>query len=274
MNRGEVEKQCFDYVKSEVFSHNICYVCSIEEEELIREIFQTALPNPELSEFPDFVFEGGFIEHFEVTSSHSNRNGSTMKIEQHSLQKEAEEKEKVFMDEMSETPRYDGKTAITDKWHSKHSYDDFCLSFKRNWKKHIDSLEKYTGGKNISVFMVQYNDSALVMDTLYPDVKTELFYGDLLEKPKYRGYRLTHDSIMLEYIYQYKDKIKYAVFFTNDVFHGQRCEIICVENIPEILKIVRGKNSYHCAMIGSAHTICGISSPNSIYKGDDENEQA
>lgn len=263
MKRGEVEQQCFDYIKSKVFSiQNICYVCSIKDDELIEKIFQTALPNPEPSRFPDFVFDGGFIEHFDITSSHSNRNGSTMKIEQHSLQKEAEVKEKALMDEMSETPCYDGQTMITDKWHSKHSYDDFCLSFKKNWEKHIDSLEKYTGNKNIGIFMVQYNDSALVMDALYPDMKRELYYGDLLERPKYRGYRLTHDSTMLEYIYQYKDKMKYVAFFNNDGFHGQRCEIICVENIPEILKIVKGRYSYHCAKIGSAHTFHGISLPN------------
>lgn len=263
MKRGEAEKQCFDYVKSEVFSNqNIGYVCSIEDDELIEKIFRLALPNPEPSRFPDFIFDCGFIEHFEVTSSHSNRNGSTMKIEQHSLQKEAEAKEKALMDEMSETPCYEGQTIITDKWHSKHSYDDFCFSFKKSWEKHIDSLEKYTGNKNIGIFMVQYNDSALVMNALYPDVKTGLYYGDLLERPKYRGYRLTRDSTMLEYIYQYKDKIKYVAFFNNDGFHGQRCEIICVENLPEILKIVKGRYSFHCAMVGSAQTFHGISLPN------------
>lgn len=262
MERGEVEQQCFDYVKSRVFSNqNICYACSMEDDLLIEKIFQIAIPNPELSKFPDFVFDDGFIEHFEVTSSHSNRNGSTMKIEQHSLQKEAEIKENALVDEMDKMPCFDGKTVITNKWHGKHTYNDFCLSFKKNWQNHIDNLDKYTGNKDIGIFMVQYNDSALVMDTIFPDLKIELYYGDLLERPKYKGYRLTHDSTMLEYIYQYKDKIKYIVFFNNDGFHSQRCEIICVENIPEILKIVKERYSYHCVTIGSAHTLYGISLP-------------
>lgn len=120
--------------------------------------------------------------------------------------------------------------------------------------------------------MVQYNDGALVLDAVFPDVKTEIYYGDLLERPEYGGYRLTHDSVMLEYIYQYKEKIQYVAFFNNDGFHGRRCEIICVENIPEILKIVKGKYRFHCAMIGSAHTVYGISRPNPFYKGSDNDE--
>jgi len=260
MKRGEVEKGCLDYMKSILLSNNnICYVCSIEDDELIKQMFQNAKPNPELSKFPDFICAEGFIEHFEVTSSHSNRNGSTMKREQDKLHKEAEMKENALKAEMNETPCYEGKTITTDTWHRKHTYDDFCLSFKRSWQHHIESLDKYTGNKNIGIFMIQYNDSALCLDVIYPDVKTEIYYGDLLKRPDYGGYRLTHDSNMLEYIYQFKDKIQFVAFFNNDCFHGKRCEIICVENIPEILKIVKGKYRFHCAMIGTAHTLQTLS---------------
>lgn len=260
MERGEIEKICFDCVKKAIFSDNgICYVSSVEDEKTIKKIFTLATPNPEESKFPDFIFDDGFIEHFEVTSSHSNRNGSAMKREQNKLEKDAKTKEYALMAKMSDTPCFEGKTIITDTWHSKHSYDNFCLSFKKSWEKHIDSLDKYTGEKNTGIFMMQYNDSALVLDAEFPDVKTELFYGDLLERPKYCGYRLTHDSNMLEYIYQFKEKIRFVVFFNNDRFHGNKCEIICVENIPEILKIIKGKYSFHCATLGTAHLFGGIS---------------
>lgn len=273
MARGEKEQACLDYVKSIVFSQqNICYVCSIADDDLIEQMFQTASPNVDLNSFPDFICNGGFIEQFEVTSSHSNRNGSTMKREQDKLRKEAEAKEAALMAEMNETPCYEGRSIITDTWHSKHSYEDFCQSFKKNWQDHIDSLDKYTGDKTTGIFMVQYNDGALVLDAVFPDVKTEIYYGDLLERPEYGGYRLTHDSLMLEYIYQFKDRIQYVAFFNNDGFHGKRCEIICTENIPEILKIVKGKYRFHCAMIGSAHTVYGISRPNPFYKGNDSDE--
>ncbi|MCM1363148.1 MAG: hypothetical protein NC235_14840 [Clostridiales bacterium] len=256
-------KKALDYVKSIVLSNNrICYVCSIEDDDLIEQMLQSASPNPELSKFPDFICDCGFIEHFEVTSSHSNRKGSTMKHEQHKLKKEAETKEQALMAEMDEVPCCEGKSVTADTWHSQHTYDDFCYSFKKSWEHHIESLSKYGGNKSIGIFLVQYNDSALVLDAVYPDVKTEIYYGDLLKRPDYGGYRLTHDSNMLEYIYQFKKKIQYVAFFNNDGFHGKRCEIICVENIPDILKIVKGKYRFHCAMIGTAHTFYGISVPN------------
>lgn len=273
MERGEIEKNCFDYLKSVVLSNNnICYVCSIEDFDLIKKIFQTAKPNPEPSKFPDFIFDGGFVEHFEVTSSHLNRKGSKMKIEQYRLQKETEAKEEELKAEMNVTSCYEGKTIMTDTWHSKHSYDDFCLSFKKIWGNHIDSLDKYAGDKSTGVFMIQYNDSALVLNNIYPDIKCGLHYGDLLKREDYRGYRITHDSVMLEYIYQFKEKIKYVAFFNNDKFNGKRCEIICVENIPEILKIVKGKYDFSYAMIGTAHTIYCISTPNPFCKGNEEDD--
>lgn len=273
MERGEIEKICLDYVKSIVLSdNNIFYACSFKDNKLIEQMFQTAEPNPELSKFPDFICEGGFIEHFEVTSSYSNRKGSKMQREQHRLQEEAKAKEEELKAQMNITPCYEGNTIITDKWHSKHSYDDFCISFEKNWQNHIDSLDKYAGDKSISIFMIQYNDSALRLNAVFPDIKEGIYYGDLLEKPAYKEYRLTHDSELLEYIYQFKKKIKYVVFFNNDEFHGKRCEIICVENIPEILKIVKGKYRFHCALIGSARTFCGISSPNLLYKENEDNQ--
>lgn len=262
MERGEIENNCFNYLKSIVISNNdIFYGSSIKDDILIKQIFQTAKPNPDLSKFPDFIFDSGFIEHFEVTSSYLSKKGSKMKREQDKLQKNAEVKEKELEAQMNESPCYEGKTITTDKWHSKHSYDNFCLSFKRNREHHINSLDNYAGDKSIGVFMLQYNDSALVLDSVFPDLKTEIYYGDLLKKPEYCGYRLTHDEFILDYIYQFKDKIKYVMFFNNDWFHGRKCEIICVENIPEILKIIKGKYSFHSAMVGTAHMTYGVSIP-------------
>ena len=270
---GEIEKQCFEYIKSNLVSHNeFCYVCSVEDDEIIENAFNTAFPNPIWNKFPDFMFNGGFIEHFEVTSSYSNRNGSKMEIEKAELKKEADQNDKALEEEMNQTPCYEGKTIITEKYHSKHTYDNFCSSFKKNWDNHINKLFKYSGDTDIGIFMIQYNDSALVLDNIYPDVKLDLFYGDLLERDEYRGYRLTRDSDMLEYIYNYKEQIKFVVFFNNDSYHGKKCEIICVENIPEILKIIKGRYSFHAGTITSVRYTYGISHKNPFYKGNEEDE--
>ena len=275
MARGEKESKCLEAVKSVLMSHdNICYACFFEDDDIIQRLFKTARPNSDLNKFPDFICENGFIEHFEVTSSYSNRNGSKMRIELDDLQKKANARESELQEQMNGEPSYAVKSVFTDKWHSAHSYEYFCNSFKARWEHHIDRLGKYDGNKTIGCFMIQYDDSALCLDVIYPDVKTEIYYGDLLKIPDYGGYRLTHDSNMLEYIFQFKDKIQYVAFFNNnDGFHGKRCEIICVENIPEILKIVKGKYRFHCAMIGTAHTFYGISTPNPLFKGSDNNDQ-
>ena len=274
MARGEKESKCLETVKSELLSkENICYVCSIEDSDIIKNLFKSAQPNPALSSFPDFICDGGFIEHFEVTSSHSNRNGAKMRIELDDLHKKADVRERELQEQMNEEPSYAVKSVSTDKWHSEHSYEYFFDSVKRRWEHHIDSLRKYDGDKTIGCFLIQYDDSALVLDNDNHKLKTEIYYGDLVERPTYRGYRLTHDSDLLEYIYQFREKIHYVAFLNDDKFRGKRCEIVCVENIPEILKIVKGRFVFHCSHIGSTRAMYGISVPDLQSKGNDNNDQ-
>ena len=68
-----------DYIQSRRDSfHGVVF-------EDIAEVFQAlnkSEENTKTSEFPDFVCENGFIEHFEITSSNETRKGSTKKIDQ------------------------------------------------------------------------------------------------------------------------------------------------------------------------------------------------
>ena len=270
--RGDMEKHCLNIVKDHI-KESVFFAISSKDCKEITSFILNAKENDKPSEFPDFIFEGGFIEHFEVTSSHSNRNGSTIKHEKYQLKKEAEAKEKAFMEEMNETPCYEGKLIKTDTWFSKHTYDDFCLSFKRAWENHIDSLKKYDGDKSNSFFMFQYSDSALRTKTLYTNIKQGLRYGDLLKDDRdYIGYRITRDTNLLDYIYSFNGVIKYVIFVNEDRFLGDKIEIVSVENIPEIIKIVKGRFDFSCAMIGASHNTYGISHKNPFYKGNGDNE--
>ena len=264
MKRGIIEERCLNIVR-EHLKESIYYAISSKERSRLTSYIINAKANENASKFPDFTFDGGFIEHFEVTSSHSNRNGSTIKHEQYQLEKEVKEKEKALMEEMNKSPCYEGKLIMTDKWHSENTYEDFCLSFKRTWEKHIESLKKYTGEKEIGIFMFQYTDSALRTRTLYTGIKQGLRYGDLLKDDcDYIGYQITRDSNLLDYIYSFKDMIKYVIFINEDRFLGDKIEIISVENIPEIIKIVKDRFEFSCAMIGSAHYTYGISRKNTF----------
>lgn len=248
MKRGIIEERCLNIVR-EHLKESIYYAISSKECSRLASYIINAKANENASKFPDFTFDGGFIEHFEVTSSHSNRNGSTIKHEKYQL-------EKALMEEMNKAPCYEGKLIMTDKWHSENTYEDFCLSFKRTWEKHIESLKKYTGEKEIGIFMFQYTDSSLRTRTLYTGIKQGLRYGDLLKDDcDYIGYQITRDSNLLDYIYSFKDMIKYVIFINEDRFLGDKIEIISVENIPEIIKIVKDRFEFSCAMIGSAHIL-------------------
>lgn len=86
MKRGEKESFCLEKVKMEMFSdltndalnenphYNLDfdknYFGLLEDEraEFVN-IIREAKPNPSSSEFPDFIFADGFIEHFQITSS-------------------------------------------------------------------------------------------------------------------------------------------------------------------------------------------------------------
>ena len=63
--RGEAEQNCFDLVKEQLYTENF-FAMSYEDDEVIRAAFNEAKPNPSASEFPDFIFNDGFIEHFKV----------------------------------------------------------------------------------------------------------------------------------------------------------------------------------------------------------------
>ena len=275
MERGKVEQECFDVINNHILSGALCYGGSIEDDDKIEQLFCTAQPNPNPSQFPDFICEKGFIEHFEVTSSCTKRKGSTMQRETAEIRRKAMAKQEEMMRVMNSEPCFAGKSETTETKHSAHSYENFVSSFKKAWEHHIESYEKYDGDKTVGVFMVYYHDSALKQDTdlSHLDLKQEIYYGDLLKKPDYRGYQLTHDGYLLEYIYQFRDKIRYLAFYNHDCFIGDLCELICVENIPELLKLVNGKNWFGCAHLTTVHTLHGISVPNTPKEEDEDDDQ-
>ena len=57
--------------------------------------------------------------------------------------------------------------------------------------------------------------------------------GDMREEEKFKFYRLSRDKKLLNFIYQYKDKIKYVIFVYCNGF-----EIIRLENIPYLLDLM------------------------------------
>ena len=86
--RGVAEQNCFDIVKCRL-DKEIYFAMSYEDEEIIKKAFSKAKDNPDPNLFPDFIYDDGFIEHFQVTSSYeTKRKGSNMEIEKSAISRE------------------------------------------------------------------------------------------------------------------------------------------------------------------------------------------
>ncbi len=92
--------------------------------------------------FPDFFFNGGIIEHFEVTPSRENRKGSQYKIdvlnEQKTNDEYFEQLDKEFVNSVFNSGKYYVKSRETE--YDYFSYNLFLHSFKKNVFKHLHSL--------------------------------------------------------------------------------------------------------------------------------------
>lgn len=286
MKRGEREQVCLETVKKIVFYNNGKIRCDLDgksyldvsdeeffkfpiwyfdfpnnafglsEEDRIEvaNLLRTAQPNEKASEFPDFVFENGFIEHFQITASKETKKGSRQIIEENDFSRRAEKNEKTFKEECKNNPDVEKvrnvKTSMNFPDYSGKNLED---SFKRNFEHHIKSLEKYNGSKQIGVFMVENYEFAVKMyENIFNDVKKNLCYGDLRLPQKFTCYRLSRDKKLLNYIYSYKSLIKYIIFVYDEYtrrekakgFEGlfgdlvRKIEVIKVENIPYMLKLL------------------------------------
>ncbi|ERK33894.1 MULTISPECIES: hypothetical protein [Enterococcus] len=57
----------------------------------------------------------------------------------------------------------------------------------------------------------------------------ELYAGDLVRQEKLDSYRLTRDKKLLDWLYEFKDKLQYVIFLTRT-----SVEIIKIDNIPNV----------------------------------------
>ena len=287
--RGESEKRCFDIVwnsiyKAATLNRESLHLVNTQEpmcrsDELLGEVehyfglsedgaikfgklLQSAIPNPNASMFPDFVSELGFIEHFQVTSSKTNRKGSVHKKEESLFLEKVEESEKQFKSEMDITPSFgEMKSMHLNFSFPEHSYEFFVKSFISTWNHHIKSYKNYQGAKEIGAFMIEYQDMALKMCEDFGDIKCGLWYGDLLRREeRYLFYRLSRDKQLLRFIYRFKDVLKFVIMVS-----GNNVEVICVENIPELLKLLPYEfKIYSPTIVGRQVSLCGISVPNTV----------
>lgn len=238
--RGENEQKCLNIVRNNCSSKESLkkYFGLFQEDiEEIDDILRSAKPNDKDNQtvFPDFVFENGFIEHFQITSSKTNKKGAEHLKKLSLFKNEVEKEAKRFKEDCntnSDSNKIRSKHLAMK--YPEHNYEYLCESFKKNWENHIASYNKYMGNKNIGIFMIEYTDNALEMyENVYNDWVDFMTNGDLREPENVKTYRLTRDKALLNYIYSFKENMKYVMFV-----YEKECEIIKLENIPYLLKIL------------------------------------
>lgn len=206
-----------------------------EDRKEIENILRMAKANEKASEFPDFIFDNGFIEHFQISSSKTTRKGAEHIREVNKFNIRVNKEAKDIKQGWNESPSFDKirtKHWILDTPEHNHSF--LIESFENNWKNHVNSINKYFGNKEIGIFMIEYADVALTMiENVYADWINGMSQGDMRGQEKFQCYRLSRDKKMLDFIYQYKEQIKYVIFVYREEF-----EIIRLENIPYLFKLL------------------------------------
>ena len=283
MARGEDEKSCFEYIKHQLFEEK-AFSCSYEaycedrimlskrpmknffamtaqDIERVEDVFFKAVPNDDLSRFPDFISDVGFVEHFQITSSEITKAGADYKkafsLYEKNFQKEVEQ----LQGEMNETPSFDKIRGVEKvfSYREKHSHENLLMSLRKSLDKHIRSEESYEGNKTTKIFLIEYNELSLKVQIDYPNIKAERVYGDLLRREEETDYRFSRDKEALLYLYEKRDYIDYIIYATDFLF-----EVIKVEDIPEILKLLVYDYEFHPVMATTLSSMYGISIPGNL----------
>lgn len=220
--RGEAEQKCLEQIQNDI--KGVCgngqslecvySDCPVE----VLKLICCAEPNPQSSKFPDFLFPGGFIEHFEVTTTKESKKGAVLKREENKFQKEVQNQFEAFREEIAGiTEPHTIVSRVVEKEFLGSTYDDFVSSFERSWKHHIGSLDNYRGEKDIGIFLIENTGSA------FKQMRNEQYLRAL--------HRLSVDRRLLSIVEEDKEKLSYVVYK-----QAQFYEIIKVETIPMLMK--------------------------------------
>ena len=234
MARGEQELYCLNVIKEHLENGAMFYGMSREDCDRIEKIFLSAVPNSRSSEFPDFICNGGFIEHFQISSGRITKKGSLHKQNEAKFNNDYETGLEEFKAKIDEEPIMGVcRSYSLDMEYKEHSYENLVCSMEKTFEHHIDSMHKYNNGANIGVFLIEYSEMALSMfEDRYAEMNG-LQVGDFHKPEHFSDYRLSRDKNMLDFIYKYRQEIQYIVYLSRT-----SVEIISVENIPKLKSLL------------------------------------
>ncbi len=214
IRRGERELECLQAVSKAML-----------EREQIKVYLNLAKPNPNPNNFPDFIFNNGFIEHFQVTSAKETKKGG-----KHCIAESVFEKDSQIDFEKYKQEFFDSKpcpktiyTKSSEMEQIEYSYEHFVISFKRNIKNHIESLDKYSGDKTVGIFLVEHTGGKITI------LKNGRFFS---------FYKIRYDRELLKYLYSFVSQLKYVIYYYGDISGDLPFEIIEISKIPDMIEKV------------------------------------
>ena len=188
---------------------------------VMKSMLNSARQNDNHDIFPDFFFDGGIIEHFEVTASKESNDGSKYKVDDARFRRENEKYFDQLDKEFKESPPNPGtvKTESVINTHEGFSYEYFVKSFKRNAERHLASLSKSEFLNQVVVFLIEQQSAAL---SIYSNNKFDRFY------------KLSEDKNLLSYIKETFSGVNYIIFNVTNSY-----EIIDLSKIDSMIAVAK-----------------------------------
>lgn len=247
-NRGDSEKRALKLVKKGLFgavSSNdpVCdsrclFGFNSDEADCFAGFLSSLEPNENLSLFPDFVSPDGFIEHFRVSASCGKGGGSKYFERQSEIKKQVEGMVEELCSSTNDEDRL-SSTLPAAYVQPDAKYWDFANSFKRSWRKHMESRSKYLeqgASPRHQAFLVEMSQVGLEMfEIINIDGLDDRCFGDLYEPEHLNNYRLSRDRYLLSWISENAGGINYVIFLGADGL----VEVIHVPMIPTLIELLR-----------------------------------
>ena len=211
------EKECLEELKNAFLGKTNVTIYANCESETISQILFSAKPNANSNSFPDFVFSGGGIEHFELTSSKETRKGSEFKIEE-SINKKSKD---IYFEKLKEeflNTKFVPGTITTDNYEEvseSFSYESFIHSLERNIVNHVESLEKSNYKNKVVVFLMEQQTARLWIDKGIVPISF---------------YELHRDKKALSILKQHCNSVNYIIYFVAD-----SVEVLDMSKINDLL---------------------------------------
>lgn len=186
----------------------------------IIDMFKTVRTNQDQNKFPDFLFDGGIVEHFTVSSYETDeRKGNKFNIEKFSKEKEEEQyiNKEINMLNKSQQCFNSFGTIRHEIVYEDGDYKWFISNIKRSTTNHIDSLKKSNYKNGVVIFLIEQTDGRM---WLYNDGHHCTFYTVSIDKK------------LLKWFKENASCVDYIIFNCADSF-----EIIDMKYIDRLISV-------------------------------------